>query len=868
MAAGSISCKREPLDPAPVPHRVFSIGIDDMGEEPVTRSALTSDDIETRITDVTLAVYNDETGALFGTPLYLTSGFNAITLELEPAESVTAYAVANMGDMRAAFPATYSEEAMKAITYRIPGYLTEGTGLNSRGLPMAGKRVCSQGDSEETALIPLKRLVAKLSATLSCEWPGRITEVKIYNLNAVLKPFGESAAQSADDLLPEQEIGSIDPAGVKSGEFVFYVPENLQGVENSIGASKDKSYDNPSLGERKNLASYLETVISGEPSGGASGLLTYHSYLGNNETSDFNIQRNSRYLWTVKYLPENMQNNDWKHQNQLSWKEFTYRLDAPYYIYLEQEDFCSLSRNAQNYRNGEFVEITYGETIPSITYFVTPDHQSVLGDFSLTGIYFNFTGKRAGTVTLNATAVDPYHPEGVSYSQSLKVLDFKREPFIRTPSGDYYPGNVIPVPFGTTWENLELGMKKTLADGTVQTICPVKCGEDKLKSVFVEYGTGSGTRLFDYATYTGDTGKSATFSVTFQDAGTQWSPPRFYVFLNYSDYDNKTQAVAERIYVNVLDSDTETLNLYADRESAYWWPGQTISFEASSTAIHNGEAGIMTDITSSDGYIWSVSPSSRAEISISGGKRVLSASGAGDVTVSIRKAGDNSITASKTVNFKDRTSYRLCALPESLALEKGKSVSTNVITVYKDQYVNGEYRSREEMASGYYFDVKSGSESVIAYSGGYITGRAQGTGILRCYTYDATFETDYRETGISISVTEAPPEVWTIELTPASKTLYENESFTPGFTVKLNGAQASGINAADLVWHTENSTIATVSSAGLVSARKKGATKIYATYKSVNSNKISLTVLEPSGGDGPTSGGIVGGWDNGGQIQL
>ena len=238
FAASALSCHEEEAGNIKLLSGArFSVCVDE--PEDKTKTLLTADDIETRITDITLAVYNNATGAMACEPVYATSDFSNIRCLLEMGADFTAYALANMGDMRSSFPADGSASALAAITYRIPGYTVSGTGINDRGIPMAG--------ADGPVTIPLRRLLAKLNADLSCEWPGKITSVTIFNLNAVLHPFGTSAAAAPSDLLPEQEICVVDPAGVQSGDFLFYIPENLQGSIGTLATSKDKSHDNEAV---------------------------------------------------------------------------------------------------------------------------------------------------------------------------------------------------------------------------------------------------------------------------------------------------------------------------------------------------------------------------------------------------------------------------------------------------------------------------------------------------------------------------------------------------------------------------------------------------------------------------------------------
>ena len=269
-----------------------------------TRSLLTASDIEIRKTGVTLAAY---AGGTLMAARYYASDLEAMSLNLEPDRSHTIYALVNMGDLTSTIP--LSESELSDFTYRIPSY-TEGTGaLSSRGLPMAGKLTWpGQGTA-----IPVRRLVAKVTAHLSCEWEGAvIREVHVRNLNRVLRPFGNAVCEEDWD---QQEFQA--GTGAASGSFVFYVPENRQGTIDGIHSSREKSPDgNSEVFIRSNRLTYLETVVEGI--GVYVGTITYRSFLGQNATSDFDIRRNARYDWTIRFLEDGLQYDDWKHDNDLT----------------------------------------------------------------------------------------------------------------------------------------------------------------------------------------------------------------------------------------------------------------------------------------------------------------------------------------------------------------------------------------------------------------------------------------------------------------------------------------------------------------------------------------------------------------------
>ena len=151
------SCSRER------PETVFRT-LDTVFCDVPTRSLLTASDIETKKTAVTLAAYG--TDGKLAVCRHFTTTLDALVLELDPGRTYTVYALVNMGDMTASIPR--SENELASLTYRIPSY-TEGTGsLAAMGIPMAGKLVWpGQG-----TVIPVERLLAKVTAHLSCECEG------------------------------------------------------------------------------------------------------------------------------------------------------------------------------------------------------------------------------------------------------------------------------------------------------------------------------------------------------------------------------------------------------------------------------------------------------------------------------------------------------------------------------------------------------------------------------------------------------------------------------------------------------------------------------------------------------------------------
>jgi hypothetical protein len=297
LASFLSSCERES------PETAFRTADAGFGDTP-TRSLLTASDIETKRTGITLAAYE---GGTLAVSTHFTTRLDDMVLELEPDRTYTVYALVNMGDMTSALPRL--ESGLSEVTYRIPSY-TEGAGsLSARGLPMAGKLTWPGHGS----VIPVQRLLAKVTATLTCEWEGAaIRSVRVCNLNRALRPFGEAVREDDWD---QQEFQA--GAGTASGTFVFYVPENRQGTIDGIQTSLDKSPDrNGEVQARRDRLTYLETMVEG--TGTILGSITYRSYLGRDAVSDFDIRRNAHYRWTLRFRPDGLQYDDWKHDNGLT----------------------------------------------------------------------------------------------------------------------------------------------------------------------------------------------------------------------------------------------------------------------------------------------------------------------------------------------------------------------------------------------------------------------------------------------------------------------------------------------------------------------------------------------------------------------
>ena len=297
-----VSCSREA-----VPECGISIRAQSYGDG--TKSLLGDSAIEDKVTGVTLAAYSG--GKLYRCT-YTSGNGTSIPFRLENGEDYTLYALVNTGDSRNLFPEF--EADVPLIQYSLTSYNSGSTSVLSRGIPMAG---WAEATSIGTApVIPVRRLLAKVSAHVECLWPGATVSVgTIGNMNGRLRPFGESAMEGPADAFAYAPESHSAAAG-SSANLVFYVPENRQGRVVGITSPEGKSHEaDASVNAIRDCLTYMEILVGGN--GLYQGEIRYRSYLGANSTDNFDIVGNCAYNWTLTYGEDGLGTDCWKRDNDL-----------------------------------------------------------------------------------------------------------------------------------------------------------------------------------------------------------------------------------------------------------------------------------------------------------------------------------------------------------------------------------------------------------------------------------------------------------------------------------------------------------------------------------------------------------------------
>ena len=263
---------------------------------------------ETAINSAVLAAYRK--GRLAHTAFFQ-SGFDSMDFHLENRKEYTVYALVNMGDVRASLPEF--EADLPEYCYMLPSYIGPSGSVSDMGFPMSGSITFSGSESATVPVIRLRRLLARVNLHLECQWPGGLIEnVRVFNMNSCLRPFGVSAIRSSEDVYTGTPETSWTIEHASSLSLVLYVPENMQGEIEGISESSGRSPDNNAeVSRRQERLSYIETDVSG--SGIYSGTMVYRSYIGNNATDNFDIEGNCVYNWNITFTEDMLSREEWKY---------------------------------------------------------------------------------------------------------------------------------------------------------------------------------------------------------------------------------------------------------------------------------------------------------------------------------------------------------------------------------------------------------------------------------------------------------------------------------------------------------------------------------------------------------------------------
>ncbi len=242
----------------------------DVTESDVTRSSGSA--MERNIEDVNLYFFNDE----MGIEQHLFMGDTAsVTLPITPG-AWSVYAIANSGDDMGA----KTHEEVKAYNYEI---VNESDIKYNDALIMSYFGSANIGDLLDLNILFTRagsRIDIRVDLLSTALSQVTLSRLRLVNIPKKLLLFGDGAAPESSDLM------TYDYRDCGNGStFSIYMLENLSGENTAITSEEQKTATNA-----PSTAAYIE--IEGTTT---TSWVTYRIYLGENNTSDFNVRRNNAY---------------------------------------------------------------------------------------------------------------------------------------------------------------------------------------------------------------------------------------------------------------------------------------------------------------------------------------------------------------------------------------------------------------------------------------------------------------------------------------------------------------------------------------------------------------------------------------------
>ncbi len=275
LSFGLCSCTKVQLEERPTATNSVRVELQVLPEaaESITRAT-----DENRIADVNLFLFGKSNPAC----IHLYGSTSRLCFEC-PAGEYALYAIANihadMGDL--------SESSL--LAYEVP------FASNRSDLPMAAAKTVRIEPSAGTITLPaieVKRQVAKVACCISVDSAAgdiHLQSVCCYNVPHRTTLFDESSPSSASADYCSAYYTDIPADCISTYEATFYLPENRQGTVPSITDQRQKDCDHA-----PRYATYLLIRATR-----GDRILDYKVYLGENNTSDFNLRCNTFHTMNI-----------------------------------------------------------------------------------------------------------------------------------------------------------------------------------------------------------------------------------------------------------------------------------------------------------------------------------------------------------------------------------------------------------------------------------------------------------------------------------------------------------------------------------------------------------------------------------------
>lgn len=262
----------------------------------------------TKISDLNIFVYHQ--GRLLSDYCKYITDLSSVKLTL-PADKdgFNIYLVGNVGRM---IPPE-SESEVTEIKYVASSY----SDFLTKGFPVANIYENYTKGSQHN--LKVKRLIGQYNITLApsaTEAKYTVTGLQIYSPAFDVYPFsydtkatvfGLSLNDRMGDCLTASDLATLNSGGTVSLYFI----ENLQGV--LLPGNTDRTKKIPSqISARANFCTYIEFIVDVQTATAKYKNGKYRFYLGADETTDFNIRRNTVYNATIDFTQNMVFEEEWR----------------------------------------------------------------------------------------------------------------------------------------------------------------------------------------------------------------------------------------------------------------------------------------------------------------------------------------------------------------------------------------------------------------------------------------------------------------------------------------------------------------------------------------------------------------------------
>ena len=786
----------------------------------------------------------------------------SVTLSLNREMTYDVYILANMPE----YVSVTSEDTFKAMVHEV-----SFSDMKSTGVPMCGMKTVSPDDiASGSVSIEVVRLAARVGFMLDCSSlvSSQITvkSVKLRQSATAVAPFCGPYVADESSVGDGDFCSEADVNGVNSGGMVWlYTLENCQGKllpDNSDPWAKVPDEMSGNGGR----CTYLEVTASYkglyQDVPVSSENVVYRFFLGNDNTSDFSVERNKGVTVTLSVTDDGVYRDSWKVDYGDELPVISYEMEVtPSELSISKGEKGTLK--ALYHRLVDGVRDSYTDVSASASWKSSESSVASVSGGSVSALssgYSTVTASYAGKeayadvhvkdVVTYALEVTPNsHEMKVGESVQMKATYYTVTNGVRDAGVDVTSsGSCVWKSSASSVVNVTAGKVSAVGKGSA-TISATYAGISGSASVGVEsvitymleMSSGAvsvkvgGTEALTVKYYTvtdgvKDSGVDVTASAAWTIGNSGVATVNMGVVKGLSDGTTTVKAEynGSSASAQVTVSDVVTYQLRLSHSSMSIAYGSTGSVSALYDTLVNGEVTSTEDVSASASWTSQASGIVSVE-SVGSSGAVLRAKGSGSASVSAEYQG---MKASVAVSVTDVTTYSLEITPSSAVVNAGSTVS---LSVMYNTFTNGVKVKSVDVTSS--ASWSSSDMSVATVVSGVVSGVKGGTADI-CASYGGLVAT--------AAVTVKDVTTYALSVSPSEMSVQYGKTGSIVLTLhtKVNGTVTASTDiTASAEWTSDNPSAVSIQSAGVVKAAGSGSAVVKASYQGMTAS-VAVTVTD------------------------